>query len=234
MRTLYSCIIGQYDSIKQPFNVSQHWRYLMFTDQDFDLPKNNVWEIVKVPVLECGPAKTARRIKILFHEYIDTEESLFIDGTFFVNCDLNRWWRRFREPMTCITHPFDKCIYTDIQSCLGGKKGNFWDLVRQANDYKAMGIPENNGLIASGILMRRNTPEVIDLCKTWWNQVEEYSERDQIAFGYAAWKHPGIHNTIEWNYTKQNEFIHIPHVHKPWSEERKKEIMRQYGKSKSV
>jgi len=230
MRTIYTVIIGPYDDLKQPFWVSQHWKYVCFTDQDLELPEGNVWEIVKVKQLDSGPAKTARRIKIMFHEYINTEESIFIDGTFFININLDRWWRRFQTPMTCINHPFDDCIYTDIKSCMKGGKGDFWTLIDQAKDYKAMGIPENNGLISSGILMRKNTKEVRQLCETWWEQVEKYSERDQVAFGYAAWKHPGVFNTINWNYTKATEFIHCPHLHKAWRDARKNQILKEHGR----
>jgi len=229
VRTIYTAIFSGYDDLKQPFFVSQHWRYVCFTDQDFDLPKDNVWEIVKVPVLDCGPAKTARWFKINFFEHIETDESIWVDGTMFINIDLNRWWRRFRDPMTVIRHPFDICIYTDVASCVGGKRGNFFDLMRQANDYKTEGLPQNNGLISSGILMRRNTKEVRDLCSLWWEQLEKYSERDQIGFGYAAWKMPGVFNTIEWDYTKRTEFIHCPHLTKPWRDARHKQILKQYG-----
>jgi len=131
--------------------------------------------------------------------------------------------------MTVINHPFDDCIYTDVKSCIGLGKGDFWKLTEQAHTYRNLGIPLNNGLIASGILMRRNTPEVRQLCETWWEQVEKYTERDQIAFGYAAWKHPGVFNTIDWDYTKLTEFIHCPHLSKPWRSARHREIMTKYG-----
>jgi hypothetical protein len=158
---------------------------------------------------------------------------MWIDGTFFINIDLNRWWRRFKLPMTCINHPFDDCIYTDVKSCISGGKGKFWDLVRQASDYKNEGLPENNGLISSGILMRQKTDEVIALHRTWWEQIEKYSHRDQIGFGYAAWKHPEIINTFDWDYTQATEFIHVPHLHKPWREEKKDKILKTYGVSRA-
>lgn len=233
MRTIYTVIIGPYDQLKQPFATSQHWEYICVTDQDFELPKDNVWKIMKVPVMDIGPAKTARWWKINFHKFIQTEESIFIDGTFFINIDLNRWWRRFSEPMTVINHPFDDCLYTDIKSCMSGGKGVFWDLVSQAKDYRDLGIPEHNGLISSGILMRKNTKEVRELCETWWSQVEKYSERDQVAFGYAAWKHPGVFNTIDWDYTQRKEFIHCPHNHKAWSKQKFDQTIKTYGGNKT-
>jgi len=226
MRTCYTAIFSGYDDLKQPFRVSQHWKYVLYTDQDIENP--GVWDVRKVPVMDCGPAKTARWYKINFHKHIQTEESLWIDGTFFINTDLDRWWKRFKDPMTVVQHPFDKCIFVDIKSCIKGNKGDFWTLIQQAQDYKDI-VPENNGLISSGILMRKNTPEVREFCELWWSQVEKYTERDQPSFGYAAWKMPGVFNVTNWNYTTQNEFIHCPHIHKEWREDRKKQIMRDYG-----
>ena len=223
--TVYTAIFGGVDELKEPFVITQGWNYVCYTDQDF---KSSVWKIIKVPVQSCGPAKTARWFKINFHRHIDDKYSLWIDGTFYINTDLNRWWRRFHPPMTVIKHPFDNCIYTDIESCISLGKGNHGDLVRQKTDYKKS-VPTNNGLISSGVLMRENTREVIELCETWWDEVEKYSERDQVAFGYAAWKLPEAFNIIEWDYTVQREFIHCPHLHKPWRDARKQQIIREYG-----
>ena len=76
--------------------------------------------------------------------------------------------------------------------------------------------------------MRKDTPEVRKLCKAWWAEVEKYTERDQIAFGRAALDNKIFH-VIEWDYTKQNEFIHCPHLHKAWRSARYKQIINEYG-----
>lgn len=229
MKTCFTAIFGPYDDLKQPFFKNEHWRYICYTDQDFNPPKDNVWEIRKVPVMDCGPIKTARWYKINFHKHIETEFSLWIDATFCINIDLNRWWRRFKDPFTTVNHPFDDCIFTDIISCMRGRKGDPGVLARQYAYYEDLGIPKHNGLISSGILMRKKDPRVIDLCETWWQQVEKWSSRDQVAFGYAQWKHPGVHDGIKWDYTEQKEFIHIPHLHKPWRDEKLKEVTEKYG-----
>lgn len=228
MKTVYTAIFGNYDDLKEPFRPTPGWRYVCYTDQDF---KSDVWEVRKVPVMNCGQVKTARWYKINFHRHIDTEFSMWVDATFVINIDLNRWWRRFQAPFTTIKHPFDKCIYTDIESCMRGGKGDAAALLRQKEYYQSLFIPEKNGLISSGLLMRQKEQRTIDICSTWWKQVERFSTRDQVAFGYAQWKHPGVHASIEWNYTTAKEFIHIPHLHKPWRDEKLKEV---YGKSHSV
>jgi hypothetical protein len=201
-------------------SVSRHWKYVCYTDQDL---KSNVWEVRKVPVMEVGPTKTARWYKINFDKCTDTEYSLWIDGTFIVNTDLNRWWRRFNPSFTAVQHPFDNCIFVDAEACLSAGKGGSRSLLqRQVAYYKAIGVPRNNGLIASGVLMRQNTGPVRKFCETWWEQVRKWSDRDQIAYGYANHQHPGVVNLTRWDYTKQRDFVHIPHLHK--KEQRKKAL----------
>lgn len=199
---------------------TQGWKHICFTDQDLT---STLWEIKKVPLINNDPVKTARYYKIMFHKHIETEFSLWIDATFVININLTRWWRRFKSPFTTVLHPFDDCIYTDIISCMKGRKDDPGRLARQYAHYEDIGVPKNNGLISSGILMRQNDPRVRLICETWWEQVEKWSCRDQVAFGYAQWKHPGVHDGIRWDYTTQKEFIHIPHLHKPWRDEKLKE-----------
>jgi hypothetical protein len=231
MKTVYTAIFGPYDDLKEPFFKNQGWNYVCFTDQNISSP---TWEVRQVPLMDCGPVKTARHYKINFHQHIETEFSLWVDATFFINIDLNRWWKRFKAPFTTVLHPFDDCIYTDIISCMKGRKDDPGKLARQYAAYEDEGLPKNNGLISSGILMRQKEPKTIQLCNDWWEQVQKHSCRDQVAFGYAAWKNPGVHDSIKWNYTTQKEFIHVPHLHKEYRNEKLLEVIQMYGKSQSV
>lgn len=226
-KTIYTAIFGKYDELKEPFFVTPGWRYVCFTDQDFS---SLTWEVKKVPVMPCGPAKTARYYKIMFHKHIETEFSIWIDGTFIININLDRWWRRFNGPFTAVKHPFDDCIYTDAKACISLGRGDKDMIERQVQVYRAIGIPEHNGLIASGVLMRQKTGAVNEFCRTWWNQVEHWSVRDQIAYGYANYQYPGLVKTIDWNYQQQKEFIHIPHLTKKWRSEKYQKVKQQHGK----
>lgn len=230
-KVIYTAIFGKYDDLKEPFVVTEGWRYVCFTDQDF---KSDVWEIVKAPVMSCGPSKTARYYKIMFHRHIQTEFSMWVDGTFIINTDLDQWWRQFKAPFTAVQHPFDTCIYKEASSCLNSGKGEQPLLEKQINHYKSIGVPSKNGLIASGILMRQTTELVSNICELWWREVEKWSSRDQIAFGYVSYKYPFVVNRIEWNYTNRSEFIHIPHLGKEWRVEKLKQAFEQYGRLHST
>lgn len=146
---------------------------------------------------------------------------------------MNRWWKRYKAPFTTINHPFDDCIYTDIISCMRARKDDPGILARQYAAYEDLGVPKNAGLISSGILMRQRCETVNTMCETWWEQVEKHSSRDQVAFGYAQWKHPGVHDGINWNYTTAEEFIHIPHLHKARRDEKLKQVNARYGNPQS-
>lgn len=224
--TVYTAIFGDVDELKEPFIVTPGWRYICFTDADFT---SDVWEIHKVPVMPCGPRKTARWYKINFHKCIVDQYSLWVDGSFFINCDLDNWWHQFKAPMTTVAHPFDKCIYADIRSCLRMGKDNPMVLTKQSDFYKQLGIKESQGLISSGVLMRENVKLVQDFCDLWWSQIEKWSARDQIGFGYANFMMPGVHHSIEWNYIRRHEFVHLPHMGKDWRWEQLQKIRKKYG-----
>jgi hypothetical protein len=231
VKTIYTAIFGNYDDLKEPWVVTPGWRYVCFTDQNL---KSDVWEIMKVPVMECGPAKTARYYKIMYHQHIQDEFSIWIDATFIVNVDLDQWWRKFKAPFTTIAHPFDDCVYREGSACLRAGKGDPTHINDQMTFFKRIGLPKKNGLIASGILMRQRDSKVREFCIQWWRTVLNHSSRDQIAFAYVDFIKPGVHHSIQWNYTREKEFLHIPHLSKRGARERRwQEIEEHHGKLQS-
>lgn len=150
----------------------------------------------------------------MFHRHIESEKSIWVDASFIINTNLDDWWEQhFKEPITVIRHPVRHCIYTEAGACIKRHKDAPQLIRRQISDYRKIGVPIKNGLIASGVIMRKMSQPVIDLCELWYDQVKKYSSRDQIAFGFAGWKNP-VHHTIEWDYRNATEFLHVPHLHK--------------------
>lgn len=208
--TIYTAIFSPYDILKEPRVVTPGWKYICFTDQDVT---SKVWEIRKAKVLPEGPQRTARKYKILFHRYIDDQYSIYVDGSFLINCDLNEWWKQFQPPMTCIKHPIRNCVYAEARAVVRNKRNGIEKIPEQMDDYAMLEIPKNNGVIQSGILMRENTPDTIALCERWWWHLQEYSARDQLSFAAASYAMP-IHNVISWDYRIGKEFIFLGHEKK--------------------
>lgn len=206
MKVCYTAIFGNYEELKEPAVISSGWEYVCFTDQNIS---SNIWQVNKVPLIGTA-SRTARYYKIMFHEVIKEKYSLWIDASFQINVDLNKWWQRFTPPMTCIKHPIRQSVYAEAKACLMYGRGNHEEINTQIARYSKLKIPGKSYLIQSGILMRERTKPVIDFCTAWHNELSISSTRDQLSFVYAAFKKP-VHNTTNWNYRNSKEFIFSPH-----------------------
>jgi hypothetical protein len=207
MKTIYTGIFSAYDDLKEPRVITPGWRYICFTDQDLI---SDTWEIRKVPVLPDGPQRTARYYKILFHRHIEDQYSIYIDGSFVINCNLDEWWKNFTAPITCIRHPIRNCVYAEARAVVRNKRKGTENIDQQMSDYELLEIPRHGGVIQSGILMREKDPQTIALCERWWWHLQQYSARDQLSFAAASHAMP-IHHTIKWDYRTGKEFVFLGH-----------------------
>lgn len=209
MKTVYTALFGNYEELKEPAIVSAGWRYICFTDQPLYSP---VWEIINVPVMDCGAQRTARYYKLMFHKHIEETYSLWLDASFTIRCNLNTWWQqRFKSPITFSRHPLRTCVYREGHACIAQGRGEEPLIRKQLQKYYGR-VPESNGIITSGIMMRERTPEVMDLCERWWQELSENSSRDQIAFAFVSMGFP-VH-TFKFNYSECKEFAFTKHYHK--------------------
>lgn len=208
--TIYSAIIGNYDTVKEPLVITPGWKYVLFTDQDI---KSVTWEVRKVELINNDPILTARYYKIMFHLHIEDEFSIWIDGSFTINCDLDKFMAgNFKSPMTVVKHPLRNCIYREADVCIQQKRGDRKQIEEQIEMYRMEGVPKNWGLIQSGILMREKSDKSILFCEQWWVNIKTFSTRDQIAFSLVSWVQ-GWPHTIKFNYQTSKEFIFKKHIH---------------------
>lgn len=206
MKTVYTAILGHYEELKEPTVITPNWRYICYTDQPFT---SNVWEIRKIEPQQ-NTQRQAREIKIMFHNYVDTQYSLWLDGSFQINTDLNSFWdRAFKTPFSCPSHPIRNDVFMEIQSCLANRRGDANELLEQEAKYKKLGLPRFNGIITSGVLLREKTEGCIALCEAWHKELTENSSRDQIAFARVSIGKK--FHTFQWDYSQSREIKHFKH-----------------------
>lgn len=202
---IYTSIFSNYDTLKEPGIITPGWRYVCFTDQSL---RSKVWEVVQTPIIDT-PQKTARRLKILFHNYLQDEVSIYIDASFIINCNLNQWMlTHFKEPITVVKHPIRDCVYEEAETVVRNKRKGIEGISQQIESYRQE-VPPHNGLIQSGLLMRSKTPEIISLMEDWWKEVDKHSLRDQIAFSKISLNKQI--NSITWDYRSAKEFLYKGH-----------------------
>ena len=72
-------------------------------------------------------------------------------------------------------------------------KFNNDEIIAQVADYRSKGMPENFGLFAPGIMIRRHGSDKLKkMLRTWYEQMSLYSYRDQLSLAYAIWRHPEV------------------------------------------
>ena len=210
MRVIYTALFSNYEELKEPKVITPGWKYICYTDQEL---YSDVWEIKKVELNGFEPQLYARYYKII--KWTDWEQSIWIDASFIIDTDLNLWWDKyFKGGLTAPGHPLRNCVYVECLDCIIAQRGNKEQVQAQMAEYKKLGIPEGQGVIQSGLLMRENTPEIIKLCEDWFNEVRTHSMRDQIAFCKVSIPFKEFVNTYRWDYRQGEDFIYMKHFAK--------------------
>lgn len=193
MKVIYSCIINNHDTLKDPLVFTEGWDYICFTD-DPDL-KSDVWTIVQLDTLlipdGLDDVRTARYIKIMFHEMFQYDcLTIWHDASMQINCNLDWFVSTFyKEVFTTMDHPDRNCIYNEALACYKLGKDDKETISNQMDFYWAGDYPRHNGLSATGILIRENTEYNREVCKRWWTQIKNYSKRDQLSLDYVVYRY---------------------------------------------
>ena len=193
---VYTCITGGYDNLIEPSVITSGVDYVCFTDNP-NL-KSKAWKIRPIPdeLLSYSKVKQQRGVKILAHRYLsDYDISIWVDGAVQVKGDIKEYLKELdlsKYSVFIPEHPSRKCIYSEKDACVKIKKikGDEITLAeKQMNRYKNEGFPSNFGLVQTNVMIRRhNDMYCNELMERWWNELKDYSHRDQLSFNYALWK----------------------------------------------
>ena len=186
---VYTCISGSYDSLKDVVKKESDIDYICFTNQDIE---SETWEIKKIPeyLESLEQTKIARCVKILPHLFLpEYEISVWVDGNIQVLGNINKFISENLTEYFCISkHPDRICTYQEADAVINLKKDNDDIVSKQIEKYREIGFPENNGMVQSGIIIRKhNSKECVDISNSWWSEVRKWSKRDQLSFNYTIW-----------------------------------------------
>jgi hypothetical protein len=171
------------------------WDYICITTVPGLHRKN--WKIVYKQGEYKNRRRLSRNYKILADSYFkDYEKSIYIDTRFTVKQDLNEFVKN-NLPDNCdiavMKHNRRSCVYKEAKVLLEYDLFDNENIENLVHDFKIDGMPENNGLYAPGIMIRRhNVMQLSKMCFTWYKKMMEYSYRDMLSLAYAIWKHPEV------------------------------------------
>jgi hypothetical protein len=178
---VYTAIFGGRDRYREP--PPSDYDCHVFSDG----PLRTSHATVHVGAKAKNHRRASRRMKILPHEFLDHDYTLWIDGSL----------RLLKAPpiallddvdIALFRHHVRQCIYAEAEVCARLRLDDPAVIRAQVERYRAERCPSNAGLVAGGFLFRRMTETMRAFDEAWWAEYERGCCRDQVSFGYVAWK----------------------------------------------
>lgn len=132
--------------------------------------------------------RNSRIQKILAHQYIDAEYSIYIDANVRLLVDPQILVDKYLQDcdLAVMKHPTRDCLYDESIICAKRGLDDVETIIEQAKMYEDSGFAKHKGLGECNIILRRHTPKVEEFNNAWWSEYCRHSRRDQISFPYAA------------------------------------------------
>ena len=191
-KVVYSILIGKYDKIST-FDKQKDYKYFLFSDIKYD---NTNWTIIpfsKLTKKKISKIKMTRYVKLFPHLFFkNCELSIYIDASYIINQDLNELLLRALNPsfdLYLLQHPERNKVFQEFSAVINCKKEKKRIVNLIQKRYKKTKFPDKLELTENSIIIRRhNNKKIIKLMKAWWNEIKNYSYRDQLSLNYAIWK----------------------------------------------
>jgi len=186
---VYTSISGNYDLLKEVVCPEKNIEYICFTDQEIE---SETWKIKKIPEIlnNLEQTKKARCLKILPHLFLqEYETSVWVDGNIQVKRNMKKFINdNLKNNFAIAKHPDRICVYQESEAVKQLKKDKHSTVDSQIEFYKESGYPEKNGMVQSGVIIRKhNEKDCIEICNDWWKELIKWSKRDQLSFNYSIY-----------------------------------------------
>ena len=174
---------------------------------------------------EYGNRMTARYYKTTPHRYFpDADVSIWVDGNVRLLVPPERLIKQYLPKgvdFATFAHPDRKCLYEEARVCMANGKGKKSDIQAQIEFYQKEGIRQQGGLYETKCVIRRHTEATENANELWWQQICDFSVRDQISLPYVLKNSnatvssiPGRVALSNWPGDRNPEFWTAKHVKK--------------------
>ena len=186
-KAIYTCIIGSYDSLRQPCVQDNGYDFILFVAKGTKKQdRNGVWQIRELDYVGTDNVVTSRYPKLNPHKVLpEYEYTLWMDGNLAIIDE--GFYRVVNEKIAQgvdyagVKHPDKNCVYEDIEGCMHAmrdKPANIW---RAAKFLVNLKFPRHYGMYENNIILRRTASEAVrSFNEEWWNLYLDYPRRDQF------------------------------------------------------
>lgn len=210
--TVFTSITDGKDKLIEEQNTKSG-RFVAFMDGDH---KSKTWNIRSAYDRFKSPRRNSRAPKILSHEFIDTEYSLWLDGNIKLIGSaedlVKEWLQNGKYDLAVCRHNCRDCIYEEAHLCAEAKLDDPFLIQEQMRKYHDEGFGKHRGMGECGVIVRRHTSKVEMFNNFWWSEFCRFSVRDQFGFMYAIDKAGLKVNFIEPNVYHNPFFTIVEHL----------------------
>ena len=219
---IYTALFDGYDNLRLP-PADLQCDFFCFTDDpalSIEGITCRVW-----PRKHEDPTRDSRMVKILSHLVLpEYDYTLWVDASVELHFNDPRLLieqHLMSHELALLEHPYNDNIYKELERCLSSGKDCPQLMQAQVRAYQAEGVPESTGMVATGALLRKNSsPMIIQLNEAWWNEVCQFSRRDQLSFNPVIWRQKmkyALMDKLRWEspFFRCRYFTFHPHTRPP-------------------
>ena len=211
---IYTAIFNKYDTLRKPPQCNG-CDFVCFTD-DPNM-KSDTYDIRVAEETFSDPTRNARMYKILPHKFFaEYKYSIWLDGSrkFRKNFNPQEVIEKYlrENKIAAFEHSERNCVYDEFDVCIDQKRDDAQLMLQQKEKYMKKSYPKENGLVDSAFLIREhNNPQIIMFDEKWWEELSNFSRRDQLSFNYAAHKTGTTYTEIKGSIFNNKYFYYTGH-----------------------
>lgn len=191
---VYTCIIGEYDSLKEPLCDIDNIDFYLITD---DKSKYSGY-VGKFNIVEfndsfgCNTLKN-RYVKMNQHKFFkEYDYSVYIDGSIKILGDIRSFIKLINDNTGLAIHAHNhrNCIYDEAKVLKILKKGSLKNIDSQIMKYTNNLFPKNFGMYEACVLVTDlSNDKTKGIYNDWYNEfIRSGSFRDQLSLPYILWR----------------------------------------------
>ncbi len=203
--TTYTAITGWRDALKnQPVSRGE---YVAFVDTPFSC---GAWTTRPVPHLFADPARNAKMPKILAHQFIEDDKSMWVDASVELFKPAEDFFFNFLEDvdMAFFTHPLDN-VFGEAEAVKDRKKDDPVIVDEQIRKYRKINGAQDWPVIAGTIILRKHTEAVARFNEMWWAEICRYSKRDQLSLPHVLRQSGVSYRVIDIPIGSRNDYFYV-------------------------
>ena len=190
---VYTCIVGDYDIIREPLYVNPKVDYIVVTDKE--VSNSSLWKKIDISKIKglTGMSNAAKNRYIKLHPHLifpSYEASIYLDGNILIVADLMPMVNLLMNSSIGLhLHSGRDCVFNEAKAVIALGKARKHEVKQQMRQYKNEGFPKNFGLFENNVIIRKHLDKkCIEIMQYWWRELRKYELRDQLCFTYVLWK----------------------------------------------